>query len=115
MNTSIVIMLAVMCLLTLTTLIVLLRLFRPWLQCFLSGVPVPLFEIVAMQLRQSPVKLICEQRIRANHVGVNLSCSELEQAHLKGVDIEQAVDALCLAQRTDQDVGWEDLVATYRR
>jgi uncharacterized protein YqfA (UPF0365 family) len=85
---------------------------RPWLQCYLSGAPVMAIQIVAMHLRRTPVKLICEQRIRAKYVGVDLSCEQLERAHLQGADIKKAVDALCLAKQTERDVRWEDLIAT---
>jgi uncharacterized protein YqfA (UPF0365 family) len=89
-----------------------LLVFRPWLQGFLSGSPVALFDIIGMLMRGSPVRKICEQRIKAGFVGVDLSCRQLELAYRQGVDIEKAVDALCLAKRTDREVCWDDLVAT---
>jgi uncharacterized protein YqfA (UPF0365 family) len=87
-------------------------LFRPWMQCFLSGAPIPLFEILAMRLRGSPVRAICEQRIKAKYAGENLTAEQLEKAHQQGADIEKLVDALCLAKRNDSEVRWEDLIAT---
>ena len=94
-----------------TIMLVIAKLFRQWIQCLFAGAPVPAFSLVGMRLRRSPVKLICEQRIRANYVGVELSCEEIERAHLKGADVKSAVDALCLAKRTDREVHWDDLIA----
>src|SRR5210317_1105302 len=82
-----------------TILSFLVSLLRPWLQCFLSGASVPLFQILAMRLRGTPVKKICEQRIRAAFVGADLSAEQLEKTYKQGVDIEKIVDALCLAKR----------------
>jgi len=87
-------------------------LLRPWIQCFLSNAPVSLPEILAMRLRRSPARKICEQRIKASYVGIDLSVRQLEEAHQQGADIEKLVDALCLARRSDQDVGWGDLLDT---
>jgi len=89
-----------------------LALFRPWFQCFLAAAPVSLVTILAMRLRRSPVQLICEQRIKAAQVGVDLPAAQLEQAYLQGADIKKAVDALCLAHRTGREICWEDLVKT---
>lgn len=69
-------------------------------------------DIVGMHVRRSPVKLICEQRIRADFVGTDVSVSDLEKAHLQGIDIKKLVDALCLAKRTEQSITWQQLVAT---
>lgn len=88
------------------------KLFRLWLQCLLAGAPVPAFSLVGLVLRRTPAKLICEQRIRANYVGVDLSCEKIERAHLKGADVKSVVDALCLAKRTDREIHWDDLIAT---
>lgn len=112
MNPAVIGTIVIVCLFCVTIAFVTVWLFRPWLQCFLSGAPVPLFEIVAMSFRRSPVKRICEKRIRANNAGIDLFCKKLERALLQGVDIGQAVDAPCLAKRTDQQVRWEDLVET---
>ena len=87
-------------------------LFRPWLQCFLSNAPVTLPEILGIRLRGSPVRKLCEQRIKASFVGVDLSLRQLEEAHLKGADIERLVDALCMAHRTNQEIEWDDLLQT---
>ncbi|QEF96384.1 SigmaW regulon antibacterial [Stieleria maiorica] len=95
-----------------TIAITLLAMFRPWLQCFLSGTPVPLFKIVGMRLRNAPVRRICEQRIKAGSVGVDLPVEQLEDAHRKGADIEKLTDSLCLARRSDRDVTWDELLHT---
>ena len=89
-----------------------LLLLRPWMQCFMSSAPVSLPQLVAMRLRGSPVQLICEQRIKASYVGVDLSVDKLEHAYRQGANIEKAVDALCLARRSEREVSWEDLVHT---
>ena len=85
-------------------------LIRPWLQCFLSNAPVSLFEILAMRLRGAPVQRICEQRIRASYVGVDLSTQTLEKALRQGADIEAVVDAMCQEKRAGREVQWERLL-----
>lgn len=112
MNLLIIVLLLLAIFVMVAVFVVALSLFQPWSQCFMSGAPVPLFQIVAMYLRRTPVRLICEQRIRAFHLGVNLTCAQIESAHVRGADVKKAVDALCLAKETDRQVSWEDLVAT---
>ncbi|QDV25775.1 flotillin-like FloA family protein [Aureliella helgolandensis] len=112
MNPIILLFIAVAALMLVVLIAFFMFFFRPWLQCFLSGAPIRAFDVVGMRLRRSPAQLICEQRIRASYVDTQLTVAELEKAHLQGVDIVRAVDALCLAKQTGVDVRWEDLVAT---
>ena len=88
------------------------RLFKLWLQCTLSGAPVPLPIIVMMRMRRSDARLICEQRIKAKHAGIDVTPAQLERAYLQGADIQKLVDALIHAERTDQAVTWEQLLET---
>ena len=84
--------------------------FRPWLQCALSGAPMSLPEIVGMRLRGCPVRMICEQRVKASYVGVDLSVRQLEDAHRQGADIKKMVTALCLDRLSEQKIEWGDLL-----
>lgn len=87
-------------------------LFRLWLQCFMSGTPTPFVKLLGMRLRRSPIRKICEQRIKAGYAGVDLPVEPLEQAHQQGADIEKLVDALCVARREDSPLTWDDLLQT---
>jgi len=86
--------------------------FRLWLMCLLSGAGIPFPQIIAMRLRNSPVQQICELRIKLKQNGIPVSATELEQAHVRGADIEKLTEAMLHAHRTDRDVSWEQLVET---
>lgn len=89
---------------------VMLRVFHIWFQCFTSNAAVPVSRILTMQMRGLPARKICEQRIKASYIGVDLSTDQLESAHQRGVDIESAVDRMCSAKRAGESVRWDDFI-----
>lgn len=84
--------------------------FQLWLLCFVSGAGVQFPQIVAMRLRNSPVRQICELRVKLKQNGIPVSAADLERAHLQGADIEKLTDAMLHAKRTDREITWDQLV-----
>jgi uncharacterized protein YqfA (UPF0365 family) len=112
MDMFMVVFLLVFLLAMLSAALVFARFFRLWIQCTLSGTPVPLTQIVAMTLRRTPARLICESAILLNQSGIAVTATDLERAYLHGADVEKLTQAMLHARRTGRDVTWEQLVQT---
>jgi uncharacterized protein YqfA (UPF0365 family) len=88
------------------------RYLRLWMQCTLSGTPIPLTQIVAMTLRKTPARRICESAIKLNQSGLGVTATDLERAYLQGADVEKLTETMLHARSTGRDVTWEELVQT---
>ena len=66
-----------------------------WFQAFVSGTPIPLFNIIGMSLRKIPPRLIVNARITAYKAGLkDISVSDLETHYLAGGHVPEVVAAL---------------------
>ena len=59
-----------------------LMLFQPWLQSFMAGAPVSIFDIIGMRLRGSPPRLIVETRLVLKYRGIAVSITDVERVYL---------------------------------
>jgi uncharacterized protein YqfA (UPF0365 family) len=112
MDMFVVVFLLVFLLVMLSVALVFGKYVRLWIQCAMSGAPVPLTQIVAMTLRKTPARLICESAIKLNQSGVSVTATDLERAYLQGADVEKLTEAMLHARRTGRDVTWDQLVQT---
>lgn len=112
MEMLLVVFLLVFLLVMLSVALVFAKFFRLWIQCTLSGAAIPLTQIVAMTLRKSPARLICESAIKLRQAGTDVTATDLERAYLQGADIDKLTEAMLHARRTGHDVTWEQLVQT---
>ena len=94
----------------LVVLIVTLRVFFPWFQAYLSGVPLSVCAILSMQFRRTDVKAVVQALVMAQQAGAPLSAAEVERAYLQGVDLEKVVLAFIRAKKDDIDLTFEQLV-----
>lgn len=92
------------------SLVVFAQIFSPWMQAFLSGVPVSVLELVGMRLRKTDAKAVVRFLIMARQAGVEISSREMESAYLAGVDLEKVTLAMIQANRQNQEVAFQELV-----
>src|ERR1700735_5567323 len=60
-----------------------------WFQAFVSGTPIPLFNIIGMSLRKIPPQLIVNARINLYKAGLkDISVSDLETHYMAGGHIQ---------------------------
>jgi uncharacterized protein YqfA (UPF0365 family) len=97
----------VMLLFLVVSAIVFWTIFRPWLQCFLSGTPISAVQLVAMKMRRTPVKMLCELKIMARQAGVDVSWTDLERSYLAGVDVELIVRSMIKAHGLGLELSWD--------
>jgi len=94
----------------LVTLAVFRWVFSPWMRAYLSGTPVPVFDILGMRLRRTDVHAVLKALILARQAGVTLSCRQVERACLQGLDLEKLTLAFIHAKKESMEVTFEDLV-----
>ena len=86
------------------------RVFIPWLQAFMAGVPISVIRIVGMRLRKVDVRVVIRSLIMVTQAGVPVSCTEMERAYLQGVDLEKITLAMIQANREGKKVAFQELV-----
>lgn len=87
-----------------------MMLFKPWLQGFLSGAPIPIFALIGMRLRRIDVSAVMRSLILAKQSGVELSHLDLQRAYLRGVDLEKITLAHIAAHKRRLGTSFEELV-----
>src|SRR3974377_1777493 len=71
-----------------------------WFQAFVSGTPIPLFNIIGMSLRKIPPRVIVNARINLFKGGLKqIRLAELETHYLAGGHVPNVVEALIAADK----------------
>ncbi|MEI8365405.1 MAG: flotillin-like protein FloA [Parachlamydiaceae bacterium] len=83
-----------------------------WFQAFVSGTPIPLFNIIGMSLRKIPPRLIVNARITAFKAGLkDVSVNDLETHYLAGGHVSEVVQALIAADKANISLDWRRATA----
>jgi len=101
---------AVFLMIFLASLYVMTRVFTPWLQSLMAGVPLSVLSIIGMRLRRTDVKAVVRALVMAHQAGAPLSVVEVERAYLQRVDLEKVVLAFIRAKKDGRDFTFEQLV-----
>jgi len=91
-------------------LVTLAKVFAPWLQAFMAGVPISVPQIIGMRLRKVDVRVVVRSLIMATQAGVPVPSVEMERAYLQGVDLEKLTLAMIQANREGKQVTFQELV-----
>lgn len=83
-----------------------------WFRAFISGTPMPLFNIIGMSLRKIPPQLIVNARINAFKAGLkDITVSDLETHFLAGGHVTEVVQALIAADKANISLDWRRATA----
>lgn len=83
-----------------------------WFQAFVSGTPIPLFNIIGMSLRKIPPQVIVNARITLFKAGLKeISVSDLETHYMAGGHIVNVVEALIAADKANIPLDWRRATA----
>ncbi len=83
-----------------------------WFQAFVSGTPIPLFNIIGMSLRKIPPRVIVNARINLFKAGLKqISVGDLETHYLAGGHITNVVEALIAAEKANIPLDWRRATA----
>lgn len=83
-----------------------------WFQAFVSGTPIPLFNIIGMSLRKIPPRIIVNARINSFKAGLkDITVSDLETHYLAGGHVTEVVTALIAADKANIPLDWRRATA----
>jgi len=83
-----------------------------WFQAFVSGTPIPLFNIIGMKLRKIPAPVIVNARINLFKAGLkDISVDDLETHYLAGGHVPNVVEALIAADKANIPLDWRRATA----
>lgn len=83
-----------------------------WFQAFVSGTPIPLFNIIGMSLRKIPPRIIVNAHINAHKAGLKeINVADLETHYLAGGRVIDVVAALIAAQKANIPLDWKRATA----
>ncbi len=83
-----------------------------WFQAFVSGTPIPLFNIIGMSLRKIPPRIIVNARINLYKAGLKeITVSDLETHYLAGGHVPDVVIAMIAAEKANLALDWRRATA----
>lgn len=83
-----------------------------WFQAFVSGTPIPLFNIIGMSLRKIPPRLIVNARINLFKAGLkDVSISDLETHYMAGGHISEVAVSMIAADKANIPLDWRRATA----
>ena len=91
--------------------IILLNFGTTWLRAYFSGAKVTFMELIALQLRQIPVRRIVDVRITLIKTGFNVSVDDLSTHYLAGGDVEMVAEGMIKAKEKNIDLSFDQACA----
>ncbi|MBI3211629.1 MAG: flotillin-like FloA family protein [Simkania negevensis] len=83
-----------------------------WFQAFVSGTPIPLFNIIGMSMRKIPPRTIVNARITLYKAGLKqISVADLETHYMAGGNILDIVRAMIAADKANIPLDWRQATA----
>lgn len=83
-----------------------------WFQAFVSGTPIPLFNLIGMSLRKIPPRIIVNARINLFKAGLKqVTVSDLETHYLAGGHVSEVATALIAADKANIPLDWRRATA----
>ena len=111
MGTGVIVIYAVLGLVVLVANIILLNFGTTWLRAYFSGAKVTFMELIALQLRQIPVRRIVDVRITLIKTGFNVSVDDLSTHYLAGGDVEMVAEGMIKAKEKNIDLSFDQACA----
>lgn len=91
---------------------ILAKFIKLWFQAYVSGTPIPLFNIIGMSLRKIPPQVIVNARINSFKAGLQgISVSDLETHYLAGGHVPDVVSAMIAADKANIPLDWRRATA----
>lgn len=105
-------LLIVLAIIAIVVLSILGRFISLWFQAFVSGTPIPLFNLLGMSLRKIPPRVIVNARINLFKAGLkDITVSELETHYLAGGHVSEVATALIAADKANIPLDWRRATA----
>jgi uncharacterized protein YqfA (UPF0365 family) len=101
-STVTIVLLAVLAIVLLVVAIVVVTYLGLWLQAYMAGARVSIFQIVAMRMRKVNPGVIVRSKIMAVQADVPIETRQIEAHYLAGGNVPNVVRALIAADRADR-------------
>jgi uncharacterized protein YqfA (UPF0365 family) len=98
--------LAIVLLLAIFFLIVFFSFLRLWIQCFLTGARISIWDLIGMKLRNVDYAMIVRQKIALVQAGVKVSTGEMEAHYLSRGNVPKTATAVIAAHKAGIDLPW---------
>lgn len=86
------------------------RLFMPWLQAKIAGVPLSLPDLVGMTFRRVNPRPVVQALILTHQAGIELPLHDAQMAYLHGANLPKIAQAMVRAKHEDLRVTFQELV-----
>jgi len=110
-NTGWVIVGAVLLLLGIFFLIVFFSFVRLWIQAFLTGAKISIWDLIGMKLRNVDYSMIVRQKIALVQAGVRVETRDLEAHYLARGNVPKTAAAVIAAHKAGYDLDWRRAAA----
>jgi uncharacterized protein YqfA (UPF0365 family) len=97
---------AVVFLVVIFLLVVFFSFLRLWIQSFLTGAKIGIFDLVGMKLRSVDYSMIVRQKIALVQAGVKVSTQDMEAHYLSRGNVPKTATAVIAAHKAGMDLPW---------
>jgi uncharacterized protein YqfA (UPF0365 family) len=87
-------------------LVVFFSFLRLWIQCFLTGAKISIWDLVGMKLRNVDYGMIVRQKISLVQAGVKVSTQEMEAHYLSRGNVPKTATAVIAAHKAGIELPW---------
>src|SRR5205807_9018698 len=77
-----------------------------WIQCFLTGARISIWDLIGMKLRKVDYPMIVRQKIALVQAGVKMSTQEMEAHYLSRGNVPKTATAVIAAHKAGIDLPW---------
>jgi uncharacterized protein YqfA (UPF0365 family) len=105
-NAWLVLIAAIILLVGVFFLIVFFSFLRLWIQCFLTGARISIWDLIGMKLRNVDYAMIVRQKIALVQAGVKVSTGEMEAHYLSRGNVPKTSTAVIAAHKAGIDLPW---------
>ncbi len=105
-NMWVIILVGVVVLVGLFFLVIFFSFLRLWIQCFLTGAKISIWDLVGMKLRNVDYGMIVRQKISLVQAGVKVSTQEMEAHYLSRGNVPKTATAVIAAHKAGIELPW---------
>jgi uncharacterized protein YqfA (UPF0365 family) len=84
---------------------------RLWIQCFLTGARISIWDLIGMKLRNVDYAMIVRQKIAVVQAGVKVATQDMEAHYLARGNVPKVATALIAAHKAGFDLDWRRAAA----
>src|ERR1700752_5118076 len=87
-------------------LVIFFSFLRLWIQCFLTGAKISIWDLIGMKLRSVDYSMIVRQKIALVQAGVKVSTQDMEAHYLSRGNVPKTATAVIAAHKAGMDLPW---------